>query len=516
MKLNIAVIGIIFTIFSGIALTERSNAQETLSIEVFYQELSPYGGWSPHVEFGDVWQPYEVGPDWKPYTDGRWEWSDQGWIWISYEPWGWATYHYGRWIYDDYQGWLWIPGTIWAPAWVSWQQSPEYIGWSPLPPDRGFFIEIGFVFNSYNNYYYKPYGHNYHHKKHRYYHDYYNNPYHYKPPAAHCVFLPYNKFGHHKHAGKAALPPPHYDVVLRNSRNVTNIKRVNNKVINYGPDKHFIETHSNSKLVTHHIVDRNNVTLRGNKNINIVKDGTYSVYRPKIERTSRDSFTTNRNQINNKGSTRKGSTKNDSTRNNTNNSLSHKQTQLNRPSSKTNVNSNYKNQTRISEPSIKTGFSQNKDIRGNSTVTNKKIYNQNQQKNNNQNRVNTTPDGYNKYSYKNRQPANSRYVQPAANQKTQSIKGNKVSNNKGASNNTLNLGHKSTQRSNIENTSQYQKKTGSYNRVNQVSTKKSGNTNYSSKQKQASSKKSNVSQSSSYKPNVNTMPSQENPAFSRR
>jgi len=91
----------------------------------------------------------------KPYTDGRSEWSEQGWIWISYEPWGWATYHYGRWVYDDYQGWIWIPGTTWAPTWVSWQQSPEYIGWSPLPPDRGFFIEIGIYFNVYKPYYYK-------------------------------------------------------------------------------------------------------------------------------------------------------------------------------------------------------------------------------------------------------------------------------------------------------------------------------------------------------------------------
>ena len=512
MKLKIAVIGIIFTIFSAIALTERSNAQETLSIEVFYQELSPYGQWSPHEEFGYIWQPYDVGPDWKPYTDGRWEWSDQGWIWISYEPWGWATYHYGRWIYDDYQGWLWIPGTTWAPAWVSWQQSPEYIGWSPLPPDRGFFIEIGFVFNSYNNYYYKPYGHNYHHKKHHYYHDYYHNPHHYKPPARLCVFLPYNKFGHHKHAGKAALPPPHYDVVLRNSRNVTNIKRVNNKVINYGPDKHLIETRSNRKLVTHHIVDRSNVTLRGNKNVNIIKGGTYNVYRPKIGRTSRDPFTTNRNQINNNGSTRKGST-----RNNTNNSLPHKQTQLNRPSPKTNLNSNYKNQARISEPSIKTGFPQNKDIRRNSTVTNKKIYNQNQQKNNNQNRVNTTPDGYNKYSYKkysykNRQPANPRHVQPAANKKTQSFKGNKVSSQKQKQNPRFDT----TNRSNNYDKSKYRQSGKPNYKTNQQSIKKSGNKNYSSKQKQASSNKAKISQSRSYKPKVRTMPTQRNPAFSRR
>ncbi len=223
----------------------------------------PYGGWSPHPEFDYVWQPYEVGPHWKPYTDGRWEWSDQGWLWISYEPWGWATYHYGRWVYDDYAGWIWIPGTTWAPAWVSWHESPEYIGWSPLPPDRGFFVEIGFVFNSYKPYY-KPYGYKHRYKKHCYYHDYYHNPHYYKPPAKHFVFLPYHKFGNHKHVASEVVPPE-YAITLRNSKNVTNIKRVNNKVYNYGPNKYAIEKRSKRKLVRHKINDSYAVQLRKNR-----------------------------------------------------------------------------------------------------------------------------------------------------------------------------------------------------------------------------------------------------------
>jgi len=51
---------------------------------------------------------------------------------------GLATYHYGRWVYDSYYGWLWTPGTQWAPAWVSWREGGDYIGWAPLPPGCDF------------------------------------------------------------------------------------------------------------------------------------------------------------------------------------------------------------------------------------------------------------------------------------------------------------------------------------------------------------------------------------------
>jgi len=503
MRWKTVTLGIIFTILSGISLVDRSQAQDTVSIDLFYQELSPYGQWTPHVEFGYIWQPYEVGPEWKPYTDGRWAWSDQGWIWISYEPWGWATYHYGRWVFDDYQGWIWIPGTTWAPAWVSWHQSPEYIGWSPLPPDRGFFIEIGFVFNSFKTNYYKPYHYKHHHKKHRYYHEYYQNPHNYRPPARHCVFLPYNNFGHHKHAGKAAVPPPHYDIVLRNSKNVTNIQRINNRVINYGPDKNLIEKRSNRKLVRHNIVDRNNATLIGKKKVNIVKGNSYNVYRPKIERGNKNPYITNRNQINNS-----------SPRNNYANSVSRNQTQLNKSSQDININSKHRNQTRIAEPHKKTGFSKGNN-RGNSGIKNEKVYKQNQKSNINKNNYYKTPDRYNKYGYKNQQQRNLGQVQPKVKTKTHSVKGNKASINKQNFNKNKNPGYKNTL-SNTYSSSQYGRNSGSYNQPNQKTIKKSANKNYSKKHKQVSRNKSNVSQRSFYKPKTSTTPSSRKPTLTKR
>jgi hypothetical protein len=53
-------------------------------------------------------------------------------VWISSESFGWATYHYGRWFYDELRGWVWKPGSQWGPAWVSWQANDRYVGWSPL------------------------------------------------------------------------------------------------------------------------------------------------------------------------------------------------------------------------------------------------------------------------------------------------------------------------------------------------------------------------------------------------
>jgi len=70
------------------------------------------------------------------------------------EPWGWATYHYGRWVNLDGTGWCWVPGYTWAPAWVSWRYGDGYCGWAPLPPDSFVGIDydgdgfaIGIVFH---------------------------------------------------------------------------------------------------------------------------------------------------------------------------------------------------------------------------------------------------------------------------------------------------------------------------------------------------------------------------------
>ncbi|MCX8495429.1 MAG: hypothetical protein ORN51_04520, partial [Akkermansiaceae bacterium] len=103
---------------------------------MFYDSLSSYGSWFETPDYGYVWQPVAVRDAmWRPYYRGRWVCSDRGWTWVSEEPFGWATYHYGRWALLRGRGWVWVPGTEWAPCWVSWRENDRYIGWAPLPPE---------------------------------------------------------------------------------------------------------------------------------------------------------------------------------------------------------------------------------------------------------------------------------------------------------------------------------------------------------------------------------------------
>ena len=102
----------------------------------FYDSLSSYGSWFETPTYGYVWQPIVVREsNWRPYSRGRWICSDRGWTWASDEPFGWATYHYGRWARLRNRGWVWVPGSEWAPSWVSWRESGSHIGWAPLPPE---------------------------------------------------------------------------------------------------------------------------------------------------------------------------------------------------------------------------------------------------------------------------------------------------------------------------------------------------------------------------------------------
>ena len=82
--------------------------------------------------------------NWAPYTDGYWAYTDSGWTWVSYEDYGGVVYHYGRWTRLPGEGWVWVPGETWAPAWVSWRTSDDYVGWAPLPPEARWRGDSGF------------------------------------------------------------------------------------------------------------------------------------------------------------------------------------------------------------------------------------------------------------------------------------------------------------------------------------------------------------------------------------
>jgi hypothetical protein len=134
---------IILIVILGLMISQKGRSQTSVSIgfNTFYSTLSPYGRWVDNSEYGRVWICNE--PGFRPYYDnGRWEYTDEGWTWVSYYPWGWAPFHYGRWAYTGDYGWVWLPGYDWAPAWVTWSSDDDYYGWAPLGPGMGIDVSV--------------------------------------------------------------------------------------------------------------------------------------------------------------------------------------------------------------------------------------------------------------------------------------------------------------------------------------------------------------------------------------
>src|SRR5262252_1959599 len=97
------------------------------SVDVFYNDLQPYGSWYQDPSYGWVFAP--PSPNYQPYSNGHWKFTDYGWTWVSGDPFGWATDHYGRWVWAN--RWVWRPDTTWGPAWVQWREGDGYVGWAP-------------------------------------------------------------------------------------------------------------------------------------------------------------------------------------------------------------------------------------------------------------------------------------------------------------------------------------------------------------------------------------------------
>lgn len=97
------------------------------------RELQEYGTWIV-IQNIRYWQP-RCEPDWRPYSRGYWSvLPGWGYTWVDYQPWGFITGHYGRWLWLPVYGWVWYPSYAWRPAWVAWSSWDDYVGWAPLDP----------------------------------------------------------------------------------------------------------------------------------------------------------------------------------------------------------------------------------------------------------------------------------------------------------------------------------------------------------------------------------------------
>ncbi len=139
--------------------TRSASARHVSPEMTGIEDLDRHGRWDRHPEYGALWFPLVVAADWAPYRHGRWLWTVRwGWTWVDAAPWGFAPFHYGRWVH--YGGrWAWAPGSyvrrpVFAPALVAWVGGPQFglslhigggadpgyphVGWVPLAPREAY------------------------------------------------------------------------------------------------------------------------------------------------------------------------------------------------------------------------------------------------------------------------------------------------------------------------------------------------------------------------------------------
>jgi hypothetical protein len=153
---------------------EHAVSRRYVSDDVIgYEDLDDYGGWRPEPEYGTVWFPHVSVVNWAPYRYGHWAFiAPWGWTWVDDAPWGFAPFHYGRWI-SVRGAWGWVPcpppvvavayvRPVYAPALVAWVGGPGFgfgvgavgvgvnVGWFPLGP-REVFVPTYHVSRAYVN-----------------------------------------------------------------------------------------------------------------------------------------------------------------------------------------------------------------------------------------------------------------------------------------------------------------------------------------------------------------------------
>ena len=248
MKTLAKMIAMIFLLSAGIWLTtQKAQAHPGFGVQIFYDDLRPYGTWVDSPDYGYVWVP-DVNSGFQPYgTSGYWTYTFYGWTWVSYYPWGWAPFHYGRWYFDNWYGWVWVPGTEWGPGWVTWRHCDGYYGWAPLTPN--YHVDV-----------------------------YVNVDIHI--PAPHWVFLPERHFGR-RDMDHFYMHRADNDRIFRRSVAMTGTTAERGSDIRYysGPEVNAIRKATGRDIKPVEIRD-------ASRPGEAMRDGKLEVYRPKTEGTA--------------------------------------------------------------------------------------------------------------------------------------------------------------------------------------------------------------------------------------
>ena len=219
----------------------------SINMGTFYDRLSSDGDWVS-LNGRIVWVPARRPAQWQPYTQGHWAYTKRyGWMWVSAEPFGWATYHYGRWGHSEDIGWYWVPGYRWAPAWVSWRRSDDYVAWSPLPVDYPDEFGVNITVGAVPDFYWQV-----------------------VPSRS---FLSVNLFGviiHDRHRA---------DTFIRDARPMGGIRIVNNVIVNNVIEINFVEKRTHKKVRVYKVEEAKTLG-KGTR----MKGDSIEVFQPQVKK----------------------------------------------------------------------------------------------------------------------------------------------------------------------------------------------------------------------------------------
>ena len=131
-------------------------------------EFPELAEWGDVITIGGVeyWKPYllhdALRSSWEPYSDGYLYYDDEidGLVWVSQDPWGFITEHYGYWRHHDRYGFVWRPlyPLAWRPyvATMFYDGSGAILSWCPFSSEvwnLGLYVDdYGF-----DDYYWAPF-----------------------------------------------------------------------------------------------------------------------------------------------------------------------------------------------------------------------------------------------------------------------------------------------------------------------------------------------------------------------
>lgn len=289
--------------FSGIAQSQENSAQDsllkqisnidvsleapvdaeenlfmnTVSFQSFYDVLSPMGEWiqitkediDEDLSNGEgqsfssladdellfIWKP-SADDNWKPFVNGKWEYTDHGWLWVSSDKWGNSTYNYGRWWNSPKYGWVWLPGYTWAPGWVTWKVTNDHIGWAPLSPKAKWKSETGITDKNYK----------------------------YKNSDNDWVFVSDNNFAE-EISRSNVVSTEQNSTLVKSASDIIDIRVEDDKILNKGPDVNEMEKRTGKKFT------RKNIRFSNDKKVPLVGNNDVVIGREKFNKYSLDSDT---------------------------------------------------------------------------------------------------------------------------------------------------------------------------------------------------------------------------------